>query len=99
MCVERSFGRLKGVWRILHRILWQPRIHTIAPMIHCCCILHNLMITHDEVVSPDLFVDPNPPGYGLVFVPNREFFYGGPEAREQIVIDSLQIATTDLDNS
>jgi hypothetical protein len=99
MCVERSFGRLKGVWRILHRILWQPRIHTIAPMIHCCCILHNLMITHNEVVSPDLFVDPNPPGYGPVFVPNREFFYGGPEAREQIVIDSLQIATTDLDNS
>jgi hypothetical protein len=94
MCVERAFGRLKGIWRILSRILWQARVHTIAPMIYCCCILHNLMISHDEVVSPDLFVDPHPSGYSPVFVPTREFYDCGPESRDQILTESLYIATT-----
>jgi hypothetical protein len=93
MCVERAFGRLKGVWRILNRILWKPKVHTIGPMLYCCCILHNLMIVHGEVVNPDIDVDPHPVGYGPVLVPTREFYYGGPEAREQLVNEILEIAT------
>jgi hypothetical protein len=89
MCVERAFGRLKGVWRILSRILWKPRVHTLGPMVYCCCILHNLMIEHNEVVNPEICVDAHPPGYGPVLVPTREYFDGGPEARNQLVNEAL----------
>jgi hypothetical protein len=44
MCVERAFGGLKGTWKILSRTIWNPKVKCIAPMIYCCCILHNLLI-------------------------------------------------------
>lgn len=33
MCVERAFGRLKGTWRILSRVLWKPRMERLGEMI------------------------------------------------------------------
>lgn len=51
MCVERSFGRLKGTWRILSRVLWKPRIKRLGPMIVACCVLHNLIIDRNDGLS------------------------------------------------
>lgn len=83
MAVECSFGRLKGTWQILSRILWRPRVYSIGPMIFCRCILHNLMLCFGgDMAVHESIVSPHPTRYGPVLVPTREFCEGGTEVRD-----------------
>lgn len=90
MVVKRSFGVLKGVWRILSRILWRPKLENVGPMIFTCCLLHNLMLDHREAM-PDLErLQLHPTGYGPVLLPTREFYDGGLEARDQLFMEVME---------
>lgn len=76
MVVERSFGILKGIWRILSKIQWKPKLENVGLMIYTCCLLHNLMVEHQEPM-PDLDrLQPHPIRYNSVLLPTREFLRG-----------------------
>jgi hypothetical protein len=79
MVIERAFGRLKGVWRILNSKLYMPQRERISPLIYTCCLLHNLVINRQEVFNDVLFQDVtgHPPGYEGVAGASRETHEGG----------------------
>ena len=54
MCVERSFGILKGVWHILKRTMYSIDMKMMQRIIDCCCIIHNIMLDKRDVVNEDL---------------------------------------------
>ncbi|XP_033103786.1 protein ANTAGONIST OF LIKE HETEROCHROMATIN PROTEIN 1-like [Anneissia japonica] len=51
MVVERSFGMLKGRWRILMKRNDSELKH-IPNMVLACCILHNMCIENGDVYNP-----------------------------------------------
>jgi DDE superfamily endonuclease len=87
MAVERAFGQLKGIWRILSRILWKPKKDRVGPMIYCCCILHNLLIDPGESIRPELLqgISAHPGEYSGVHVPRKEYMEGGQEVRDNLL--------------
>jgi hypothetical protein len=92
ICIERAFGVLKGVWRILGRMLIKPRKDRIAPLIFCCVLLHNLLIEKNEVIELDLDdLHPHPPGYSGVRVPRRDTMAGGERMRENLLNEVLTL--------
>ena len=54
MCIENTFGRLKGRWRLLRKQM-EHDISTIPTIVSACCILHNICEVHREAynVGPD----------------------------------------------
>ena len=44
MCIERSFGTLKGRWRILQKPSESKKIFNHCRMTAACCVLHNMCI-------------------------------------------------------
>jgi hypothetical protein len=52
--VEQAFGRLKGIWRVLHRPIWNPDEKLVSQLIYVCCILHNIMLEHNDTVDDDI---------------------------------------------
>jgi hypothetical protein len=54
MAVERSFGILKGVWRILRRIMYSPDVTILSKMMITCCMLHNIMLDRTDIIDEDL---------------------------------------------
>ena len=52
--VERAFGRLKGVWRILYKPIWHPHEAFVPKLNYACCILHNILLEHNDVVDEDI---------------------------------------------
>jgi hypothetical protein len=92
ICVERAFGVLKGVWRILSQKLIKPRKDRIGPLIFCCCLLHNLLIERKETIDFNLLdVGPHPPGYSGITVPRRDTVSGGERMRENLVNEVLTL--------
>ncbi|KAL2621148.1 hypothetical protein R1flu_001353 [Riccia fluitans] len=49
--VEDALGRLKGAWKILHKVLWRPDIRKLPSIILVCCLLHNIMIEAGEEIE------------------------------------------------
>lgn len=41
MVVEHGFGILKGIWRILKRLMFKPGISQVLVLIMTYCILHD----------------------------------------------------------
>lgn len=99
MVVERSFGLLKGVWRILSRILWKPKLENVGPMIMTCCLLHNLMLENREPMPDVDGLQAHPTGYGSVLLPTREFYEGGPEARDQLFMETIETWRTRMSSN
>ncbi|GBG64439.1 hypothetical protein CBR_g44324 [Chara braunii] len=55
-CIERTFGRLKAVWR--HFIMRQIcNLRTLRKEFFAICILHNIMVNSRVEVDPDLLSD------------------------------------------
>lgn len=61
---ERALARLKGTWRILHRVMWRPDKHKLPRIILVCCLLHNIIIDRgDELLSGVALPDHHDKGY------------------------------------
>jgi hypothetical protein len=54
MCIERSFGILKRIRRILKRTMHMVDISMVPRIIYCCCILHNIMLDRGDVINEEL---------------------------------------------
>ncbi|KAJ3669911.1 hypothetical protein LUZ60_010235 [Juncus effusus] len=58
-CVAtKALARLKGTWRILHKVMWRPDKHKLPSIVLVCCLLHNIIIDkgdelRDDVALPD----------------------------------------------
>jgi hypothetical protein len=52
--VEQAFGRLKGIWRVLHCPIWNPDEKLVPKFIHVCCLLHNIMLEYNDIVDDDV---------------------------------------------
>lgn len=42
--MARTFGKLKGTFRMFHGTVKQPSLERMPKMIHACCIMHNMCI-------------------------------------------------------
>ncbi|CAG8519505.1 1594_t:CDS:2, partial [Scutellospora calospora] len=51
MIIEQAFGILKGCWRILSKEIYCTDLERIIKIIHACCILHNLCIDREDILS------------------------------------------------
>jgi hypothetical protein len=51
MVVERAFGHLKERWRILLKEVYCTDLERIIKIIHACCILHNICIDMNDLLS------------------------------------------------
>jgi len=51
MTVERTFGVLKGRWKILANKMPQMRQEQQLQVIVSCCTLHNFIILHNKRLS------------------------------------------------
>lgn len=49
---ENALARLKGTWRILHRVMWRPDKHKLPRIVLVCCLLHNIMLDHGDELLP-----------------------------------------------
>eukprot|EP00249_Psilotum_nudum_P013551 c24393_g1_i1 orf=481-1683(+) len=45
---EKALARLKGTWRILHKVMWRPDKHKLPRIILVCCLLHNIIIDRGD---------------------------------------------------
>lgn len=45
---DGALGRLKGAWKILHKVLWRPDIRKLPKIVLVCCLLHNILIDAGE---------------------------------------------------
>ncbi|XP_010923641.1 protein ANTAGONIST OF LIKE HETEROCHROMATIN PROTEIN 1 [Elaeis guineensis] len=60
----RALSQLKGVWRILHKVMWRPDKHKLPSIILVCCLLHNIIIDNgDELHANVALSDHHDAGY------------------------------------
>ncbi|XP_033111060.1 putative nuclease HARBI1, partial [Anneissia japonica] len=86
MVVERSFGMLKGRWRLLMKRN-DSALRNISHMVLSCCILHNFCIEEGEVYNPewDNVVEDNPLQQPQPQEPRPQANPTGNETREALV--------------
>ncbi|KAJ4812875.1 nuclease [Rhynchospora pubera] len=58
LVAAKALARLKGSWRILHKVMWRPDKHKLPSIVLVCCLLHNIIIDYgdelpDGVALPD----------------------------------------------
>ncbi|KAL6880141.1 hypothetical protein ACP4OV_011706 [Aristida adscensionis] len=64
MLGKRALARLKGSWRILHKVMWRPDKNKLPSIILVCCLLHNILIDcKDELLPSVLLPDSHDTGY------------------------------------
>ncbi|OAE29617.1 hypothetical protein AXG93_4003s1400 [Marchantia polymorpha subsp. ruderalis] len=81
--VEDALGRLKGAWKILHKVLWRPDIRKLPSIILVCCLLHNIMIEANEEIEDGVaLVGHHDEGY-------RQQWCLSSEAEGQLVREAL----------
>lgn len=56
LLATRALSQLKGVWRILSKVMWRPDKHKLPSIILVCCLLHNIMIDNRDILHPDLML-------------------------------------------
>ncbi|XP_072952406.1 protein ANTAGONIST OF LIKE HETEROCHROMATIN PROTEIN 1 isoform X1 [Typha angustifolia] len=54
MLAVRALSRLKGAWRILHKVMWRPDKHKLPSIILVCCLLHNILIDYGDELNADV---------------------------------------------
>ncbi|KAK8919149.1 hypothetical protein KSP39_PZI021136 [Platanthera zijinensis] len=60
----RALSRLKGVWRILNKVMWRPDKHKLPSIILVCCLLHNIIVDGRDEMHPNLLLsDHHDTGY------------------------------------
>ncbi|XP_020580460.1 protein ANTAGONIST OF LIKE HETEROCHROMATIN PROTEIN 1 [Phalaenopsis equestris] len=59
-----ALSQLKGVWRILSKVMWRPDKHKLPSIILVCCLLHNIIIDCGDSLLPGLMLsDHHDTGY------------------------------------
>ncbi|CAN6181408.1 unnamed protein product [Urochloa humidicola] len=59
-----ALTRLKGSWRILHKVMWRPDKNKLPSIILVCCLLHNILIDcKDELLPSVQLPDHHDTGY------------------------------------
>ena len=59
MAVERSFGRVKSIWRVLHKSIVCRSEDFIPVIVHCCFILANMALEEDGLEDIESVEDIN----------------------------------------
>ncbi|TVU41737.1 hypothetical protein EJB05_15282 [Eragrostis curvula] len=54
MLGTRALARLKGSWRILHKVMWRPDKNKLPSIILVCCLLHNILIDRKDELLPSV---------------------------------------------
>ncbi|CAH9081155.1 unnamed protein product [Cuscuta europaea] len=49
----KAFSQLKGVWRILSKVMWRPDKRKLPSIILVCCLLHNIIIDCGDCLHQD----------------------------------------------
>ncbi|KAL6880140.1 hypothetical protein ACP4OV_011705 [Aristida adscensionis] len=52
MLGKRALARLKGSWKILHKVMWRPDMNKLPSLILVCCLLHNILIDCKDKLLP-----------------------------------------------
>lgn len=64
LLAARALSQLKGVWRILNKVMWRPDKHKLPSIILVCCLLHNIMIDNGDELHADVVIsDHHDAGY------------------------------------
>lgn len=64
LLATRALSQLKGVWRILSKVMWRPDKHKLPSIILVCCLLHNIIIDSRDALHPNLMLsDHHDTGY------------------------------------
>ena len=64
MLATRALARLKGSWRILHKVMWRPDKNKLPSIILVCCLLHNIILDCKDELLPDIQIpDHHDTGY------------------------------------
>lgn len=58
-----AFARLKGTWRILHKVMWRPDKHKLPSIILVCCLLHNIMVDGGDRLQEGVPLEDHEGGY------------------------------------
>ncbi|CAA7394807.1 unnamed protein product [Spirodela intermedia] len=58
-----AFARLKGAWRILHKVMWRPDKHKLPSIILVCCLLHNIMVDGGDKLQEGVPLEDHYGGY------------------------------------
>ena len=88
--MERAFGRLKGVWRILYKPMWKLDEALLPKLVYVCCILHNILLEHNENVDEDVLL-PKHHDEGRRQQISRQIVTSESEAIRQAIIQHLHI--------
>ena len=59
VCIEQTFGILKGRWRILRHGI-QAHHPSVTPILEACIVLHNICIDEDDLWWHEGSLDPEP---------------------------------------
>ncbi|KAL6646979.1 hypothetical protein ACP70R_014416 [Stipagrostis hirtigluma subsp. patula] len=51
---KRALARLKGSWKILHKVMWRPDKNKLPSIILVCCLLHNILIDCKDELLPSI---------------------------------------------
>ncbi|KAM3385832.1 hypothetical protein ACQJBY_009505 [Aegilops geniculata] len=54
MLGTRALARLKGSWKILHKVMWRPDKNKLPSIILVCCLLHNIILDCNDKLLPDI---------------------------------------------
>jgi hypothetical protein len=54
--IEQAFGRLKGIWRVLHRCIRNPNETLVSMLIYVSCFLLNVMLKHNDIMDDDILL-------------------------------------------
>ncbi|XWS66036.1 hypothetical protein CRYUN_Cryun05aG0165700 [Craigia yunnanensis] len=54
MVAQMSLARLKGMWRIIHGVMWMPDKNRLPRIVLVCCLLHNILIDLEDEVLDDM---------------------------------------------
>ncbi|KAL9258598.1 ANTAGONIST OF LIKE HETEROCHROMATIN PROTEIN 1-like protein [Drosera capensis] len=56
---SKLFCRLKGSWRILSKVMWQPDTQNLPSIIVACCLLHNIILDCGDELLADVALPEN----------------------------------------
>lgn len=87
MCVERGFGRFKGLLRLFSKPIVRPKVERLGETVYAGCIFHNIMIDKKDPIDENLLenMSARPEGYSGVPNPNRSRSYLGEQTRDRIM--------------
>ena len=104
ICVEQTFGLLKGRWAILtttHRMRYTPA--KVQRIFTACCVLHNICLLHSDWYPRKNYVDHTPGSLYDASVPDyhmaEEHLTSTAKRQRNVILDHLYTAHLDNHNN